>query len=138
LYNLNAIPTFESMRIVVLLLLLTKICVGQEVELYCPSTEFVTDLSVYINPDTAGVYIRKFADNIPSRYTNGIEGVVYLQVQIDNNGNAINPVIKRGLNNELDSICLTIINHLPKWNVKDTASINYLPYYNIPIRIRHD
>ena len=80
--------------------------------------------------------IKYFQENIkyPQSAINGkIQGRVYIKVIIKKDGSVFSPKIKRGIQSEIDSLCLQVVQNMPRWKPAKQKNEYVNSSYIIPI-----
>ncbi|MFO7868014.1 MAG: energy transducer TonB [Bacteroidales bacterium] len=65
-----------------------------------------------------------------------IEGMVMVQFVVDENGNAKDPEVLKGVSRHLDQAALDVIAKLPKFNPGEQAGKKVKVYYRVPIHFQ--
>lgn len=67
---------------------------------------------------------------------NGIEGTVYIQFTVDENGSVITPEIRKGVSPELDEEALRVVKTMPRWTpgIKQGKAVK--TEYTLPIKFK--
>lgn len=67
-----------------------------------------------------------------------IEGKVFIQFIIDSTGNVVDKKIARSVRSDVDSVCLVMLDHMPKWKPGKIQGKNIAVTFMWPITFRLD
>lgn len=72
-----------------------------------------------------------------SNFKDGIKTKLYIILEIDSTGRAINPIIKRSINSKTDQSMIEVIKQMPKWKPAYRYGKPIKQKYGIPLNIKY-